>query len=287
MCTCELTITPVEAQEANDPLRFASWLVSDVRAFPSSLIRPPSALLGASLLGVGLVSYRDAQWAESMQKWHRREAWRVVEEFGDANAMRPAAILVFVGSLFQDDRRFQDAAFTGLESLILANLLTNAFKAVSGRSRPWQEPGADDWEPFSGKTSFPSGHATTAFALMTPWVMYFDHPVAWAGMVVATASSLSRVTLRYHWPSDILAGALIGSSMSIWLARRHQKSMQSAIAGAEPENGRLSRRFSMAATPSGTQPSGCSRIFLRRCPAEKNKGVLSHRHHPAAREIRS
>jgi len=220
-------VLSAEAQESDDPLRFASWLVSDSRAIPGSLIRPPSAMFGAGLLGVGLVSYRDAQWAGSLQQWHRREAWRIVEEFGDANAMRPAAILVFVGSLFQEDRRFQDAAFTGLESLMMANLLTNALKAVTGRSRPWQEPGADDWELLSGKTSFPSGHATTAFALMTPWIMYFDHPLAWVGMGVAAASSLSRVTLRYHWPSDVLAGALIGSSVSIWLSRRHQKDTRS------------------------------------------------------------
>lgn len=238
-----------QAQESDDPLRFASWLVSDARAFPGSILRPPSTLFGTGLISVGLVSYRDATWAGSMQKWHRREAWRVVEEFGDANAMRPATILFFVGSLFQDDHRFQDAAFTGLESLMLANLLTNALKAATGRSRPWQKPGADDWEPFSGKTSFPSGHATTAFALMTPWVMYFDHPAAWLAMGVAAASSLSRVTLRYHWPSDILAGALIGSSVSIWLSRRHQRSLRMSGPFATEGDTGLSARPTVAATP--------------------------------------
>lgn len=220
---------PAKGQSTDDPLRFGAWLVQDVRAFPGALIRKPSTLFGASLMGVGLVSYKDAEWGPAMQTWHRREAWRVVEEFGDANAMRPAAIMIFVGSLFQDDHRFQDAAFTGLESLILANLLTNGLKAMGGRSRPWQEDGADDWEPFSGNTSFPSGHATTAFALMTPWIMYFDHPLAWAGIGIATATSLSRVTLRYHWPSDVLAGAMIGSSISIWLSRRHQRSMNGTL----------------------------------------------------------
>lgn len=215
---------PAAGQSADDPLRFGAWLVQDARSLPAALVRRPSTLFGAGLIGVGLVSYRDAEWGPSMQKWHRREAWRVVEEFGDANAMRPAAIMIFVGSLFQNDHRVQDAAFTGLESLILANLLTNGLKAVAGRSRPWQENGADDWEPFGGNTSFPSGHATTAFALMTPWIMYFDHPLAWVSIGIATATSLSRVTLRYHWPSDVLAGAMIGASVSIWLSRRHQRS---------------------------------------------------------------
>lgn len=212
------------AQNSDDPLRFAAWIVQDFRAFPGALIRSPSPEFGAGVLAVGTLSYRDASLAGSMQQWHRRELWRVVEEFGDANAMRPASIMIFAGSLLQDDHRVQDAAFTGLEALILANLLTNALKAAFGRSRPWQESGADDWEPLSGNTSFPSGHATTAFALMTPWVMYFRHPLAWTAIGLATATSLSRVTLRHHWPSDILAGALIGSSVSVWLSKRHMRS---------------------------------------------------------------
>ena len=211
------------AQDSDDPLRFAAWLGQDFRAFPRALVRAPSPTFGAGVLAVGILSYRDASLAGSMQKWHRRELWRVVEEFGDANAMRPASIIIFAGALLQDDHRVQDAAFTGLEALILANLLTNALKAAFGRSRPWQEPGADDWEPFSGSTSFPSGHATTAFALMTPWVMYFRHPLAWTAIGLATATSLSRVTLRYHWPSDVLAGAIVGSSISVWLSRRHMQ----------------------------------------------------------------
>lgn len=223
-------------QSSDDPLRFAVWLAQDVRALPG--IVAPEALfpIGVGVAGVVGLSAADASLATDLQEWHRRELWRVVEEFGDANAMRPAAVLVFVGSLLQDDRRMQDAAFTGLESLMLANLLTNALKAIHGRSRPWQEQGANDWKPFSGRTSFPSGHATTAFALMTPWVVYYRHPVAWAGMGLAAASSLSRVTLRYHWPSDVLAGALIGSGVSWWLARRHQRSSQEVFA-AEPDPG--------------------------------------------------
>ncbi|NBW92940.1 MAG: phosphatase PAP2 family protein [Bacteroidetes bacterium] len=187
---------PSAAQSADSPLRFGTWMVQDARAFPGALLSRPSAWIGAGVVG---------------------------KEFGDANAMRPASIMIFVGSLFQDDRRIQDAAFTGLEALILANLLTNALKAAAGRSRPWQSDDAHEWKPLSGKTSFPSGHATTAFALMTPWVMYIDHPMAWVGMGLAAFSSISRVTLRYHWPSDIVAGALIGSSVAVWLSRRHQR----------------------------------------------------------------
>ena len=223
----------VWAQSADDPLRFAVWLVQDLRAVPSALSPAVLAPVGVGLAGVVGLSAVDAPLAADLQ---RRELWRVVEELGDANAMRPAAIMVFVGSLLQDDHRVQDAAFTGLESLVMANMLTNVLKAIHGRSRPWQEEGAGHWKPFSGRTSFPSGHATTAFALMTPWVVYFRHPVAWAGMGLAAATSISRVTLRYHWPSDVLAGALIGSGVSWWLATRHLRSSQEAFAADASES---------------------------------------------------
>ena len=238
LLTGGLPVTPTsQAQSADDPLRFAFWLVEDVRAVPDALSPPTWIPIGAAAAGVIGLSAADASLAADLQEWHRRELWRVVEEFGDANAMRPAAVIVFVGSLLQDDRRVQDAAFTGLESLVLSNVLTNLLKAVHGRSRPWQERGANNWKPFSGRTSFPSGHATTAFALMTPWVVYFGHPVAWLGMGVATATSLSRVTLRYHWPSDVLAGALIGSGVSWWLSKRHQRASNDNFTSQELNQG--------------------------------------------------
>lgn len=238
---CVLVVTlflpgNAHAQSNDDPLRFGVWLAQDVRDFPGAIVRRPSVFFGGSMLALAGMSAWDDPLARDLHTWHRRELWRVVEEFGDANAMRPAVILIFAGSLLQDDHRVQDAAFTGIEALILANVLTNALKLVHGRSRPWQEPGANDWEPFSGNTSFPSGHATTAFALMTPWVIYFDHPLAWTAIGLASATSLSRVTLRYHWPTDILAGAAIGASVSVWLSRRHRSRRSPMLAqqrGAE------------------------------------------------------
>jgi undecaprenyl-diphosphatase len=66
--------------------------------------------------------------------------------------------------------------------------------------------------------SFPSGHATTSFALA--WVISACYPYIWAQIpiyLVAIVISLSRVYMREHYPLDVLGGGLLGTSSAIYL----------------------------------------------------------------------
>lgn len=68
----------------------------------------------------------------------------------------------------------------------------------------------------SQQTAFPSGHASFYFALSTIIYMYNKK----AGIVFYTVSFfivLARVFVGVHWPSDILAGALVGVVMGLVL----------------------------------------------------------------------
>ena len=57
--------------------------------------------------------------------------------------------------------------------------------------------------------AFPSGHAAFFFALST--VVYFYNKKAGIGFFVASfLISISRVFGGVHWPTDILAGVLVG-----------------------------------------------------------------------------
>ena len=68
------------------------------------------------------------------------------------------------------------------------------------------------------QAAFPSGHAAFFFGLST--VVYFYNKKA--GIIFFIASfliSISRVFVGIHWPSDILAGAVVGI-FSGWLIKK-------------------------------------------------------------------
>ncbi len=62
--------------------------------------------------------------------------------------------------------------------------------------------------------SFPSGHALNAFAACALLSLAF--PVLTpAALVLASSVSASRVVLRFHFLSDVLAGAVIGAAIGV------------------------------------------------------------------------
>jgi undecaprenyl-diphosphatase len=96
-----------------------------------------------------------------------------------------------------------------------------------GRARPFVD-GNDVWSyaPFIWKpeyASFPSGHATTAFAALVAIGALF--PQARALMwIYAVAVAMSRVIIVAHHPSDVLAAAIVGALGALlvrnWFAAR-------------------------------------------------------------------
>lgn len=214
---------------ADDPLRFVHWPVQDVRVLAGSINANRMAFVGA-----GAVVYAIAQSDPGLSQAVLDAApsphsplFRAIEEFGNVRTIRPAALMLFLGSLASGNEHFQDAAFTSLESVVIANVVTAVLKSAFGRARPYQERDPSQFDPFSGNTSFPSGHSTTAFALVTPWLIYYPGPVTAGLMVLSGATALSRVASSSHWVSDIVAGSSIGFATAYLLSQTHLKRSES------------------------------------------------------------
>jgi undecaprenyl-diphosphatase len=100
-------------------------------------------------------------------------------------------------------------------AVALPGLIVTIVKRLIGRARPyaWETGGPLNFEPFRWSSEFaslPSGHGTTAFAAaFAIGALYPRLRVAlWtlAGLI-----AMSRVAVSAHYPSDVLAGALIGT----------------------------------------------------------------------------
>jgi undecaprenyl-diphosphatase len=90
--------------------------------------------------------------------------------------------------------------------------LNYAVKLVVKRPRPVLE-GLPPLGGAPSSLSFPSAHATSSFAVAT--AMTRVDPLGALAFVLAFALALGRPYLGMHYPSDVLAGALLGVALGL------------------------------------------------------------------------
>lgn len=128
-------------------------------------------------------------------------------------------ILVFAVPLWW--RGYREATFDFLLLLGITVVLTEGIKFLVDRPRPCAGVfpnvrtlmgyGCDEeLDP-----SFPSGHASRAFALAAFVGLRFRWRAGSAAYAFAILVGLSRIYLGVHWPSDVLAGALLGVGLAL------------------------------------------------------------------------
>lgn len=136
---------------------------------------------------------------------------------GDAGVMWIVLSLLML--LWRPTRR---AGALALCAMALGLLVTNmTIKPLVQRGRPWLDwpivPLVMEKDP----NSFPSGHTCAAFAAGMGWM----RALPWrqgraAALVLAVCMGLSRLYVGVHYPTDVLAGALIGAlcAWAVWRA---------------------------------------------------------------------
>jgi len=199
-----------------------------MRRAPTSV--GPRLVSGLETLGVVLLVALaalvvDAPVAEWVAGWKHPVADTIVGVLNPIGSgvtlmMACAALAVLARGFHRS--RLQRAAWCGTLAFAAAGLLEFAIKHLVGRPRPDADlPALALMGPSLAPDvdSFPSGHATSVFAVATVFASHYPS-LRWPLYALAAAVAAGRVYLDRHYVSDIVAGAAIGSLVAAYLVRR-------------------------------------------------------------------
>ena len=121
-------------------------------------------------------------------------------------------VWIAIGLVFALHRRRPETAVLVTGAAFAGILESSLLKAIIGRARPHDDP----LVALPHTHSFPSGHAASSFAAATVLARLEPRFRVWF-FLLAAAIAASRVYLGVHWPSDVLAGALLGTATALLL----------------------------------------------------------------------
>lgn len=144
-----------------------------------------------------------------------------------------------------------------LAGVLAGSMASEALNRAVGRGRPAWGRGAYSFRPFTGHASFPSGHAAYLFSVAGAVDAATDGwlPAA-AAYGAAGLSAYGRVYEDRHWLSDVVVGAVLGSTVSRLATERAMRMLGVAGGGAgdgagdpDARPGRGGAEVSLLATP--------------------------------------
>jgi membrane-associated phospholipid phosphatase len=186
--------------------------------------------LGGAVLvtaGLTLVDKPVQQYALRLRNEHPalRNTSKYITNFGGSYEFYTLAAFGAYGFIFKNEK-MKNTTLLASQAYITGAAVESVVKFISGRTRPsFYSPNTIAQPTFKGpfaksidytgartNSSFPSGHATVAFAAATvfaleyknrPWIPIFAYSAA-------TLIGLSRITENKHWGTDVLVGAALG-----------------------------------------------------------------------------
>lgn len=187
-------------------------------------------MLGGFVAGAAAIRPFDRQIANEIREPEAQSsavAARAAKTFnflGSPGTLIAGVAMYGVGRVGHFDR-VADLGLHSTEAIVVSSGLTYVIKGLAGRQRP-SHAGVNDPDDFrfgggfgaGGNSSFPSGHATAAFAMATvvtlethrwwPKSTWYIAPIMYGG---ASLVGVARLYTNAHWASDVVMGAGIGT----------------------------------------------------------------------------
>jgi len=142
-----------------------------------------------------------------------------LSNYGVAALVGAGGGLYLLGRWKHDDQKMETAILAG-QAALNSFLVVEGLKYATGRNRPLEGGGGGRF--FQGGTSFPSEHSAAAWSIAGMFAHEYPGPLTslFAYGLAATVS-LSRVTAKQHFPSDVFVGGLLGWWISRQTYRAH------------------------------------------------------------------
>ena len=130
-----------------------------------------------------------------------------------------AAALILWWFVNSNKIKTRRALTIALFSFLIARFgVTELIRAVFPRQRPFLSHHVIQLIPKGAEPSFPSGHATALFAIAMA-IYFYNKKLGYWLFAAAAVVCVARVIAGVHYPSDILAGAVVGI-ITAWLMER-------------------------------------------------------------------
>jgi membrane-associated phospholipid phosphatase len=176
----------------------------------------PVAGVAASLFAT------DRQFSRSLSSSPSRiSTSQSLSNYGVAALAGAGGAIYLWGKLKSDDHAVETAILSG-EAALNSLLVVEGLKYTAGRDRPYQDGGGGRF--FQGGSSFPSEHSAVAWSIAG--VIAHEYPGRLTDLFaygLATTVSLSRVTAKQHFPSDVFIGGVMAWWISKEIYRAHHR----------------------------------------------------------------
>ncbi len=135
-----------------------------------------------------------------------------------------AAIWLISAFVMTCSPRYRRMGVAVIVSVAVVSLVVDMImKPYFDRVRPFEVTGFPLIVDVPTSESFPSGHTAYSFAAATA-ILIYDRRLGIVAMILACLTGFSRMYLYVHWPTDVLAGAVVGVMVAVacvWFMSRY------------------------------------------------------------------
>lgn len=164
---------------------------------------------------------------------HQSTYWKTANKSVYPISIASPITILSIGYL-KKDKQLQQQGWQNIGALVINTVITQGLKYAINRERPYDKyptiiyPYQVDNDP-----SFPSGHTSTAFTTATTLSIHFKKwYVVVPAYTWAASVGYARLYLGEHYPTDVVAGAIIGTGsafLSQWIIKKYFQKKKKTI----------------------------------------------------------